>query len=157
MPKYLFGLAIVFTMFILGNTKVQAQVVEDLGALALVAPTSPMCAATNQTITVTVKNYGATTIDFSVTHFTVTVNISGASTQYFDTGLNSGTLAAGATLDVIVTTIADLSASGTQIFDASTVPPYDGNPANNSMNTVNIRKSFTCCTYHNKYWFTQFL
>jgi hypothetical protein len=47
----------------------------DVGATLLVAPTTPMCAATNQTVTVRIMNYDAGTIDFSVDNVTVTVNV----------------------------------------------------------------------------------
>jgi hypothetical protein len=111
----LIGIILITTFF--GSFQdLKAQL--DVGITALVAPASPVCPALKQTITVALKNYDASTIDFAVSNVTITVNITGASTQSFNTLLTSGTLAAGASQNVDVTLLADLSHTGVNSFDA---------------------------------------
>ena len=121
--------------FLCDFQKVEAQ---DVGATVLVDPYSTVCAATNQNVTVAIKNYDTQTIDFAINSVTITVNITGASTQTFNTTLSNGTLAAGATQNVIVATTSNLSTSGTHIFNAFTTLGGDINSSNDSMPVSNV-------------------
>ncbi|MGC8866461.1 MAG: BNR-repeat neuraminidase N-terminal domain-containing protein, partial [Bacteroidales bacterium] len=49
----------------------------DLGATALVAPAATGCYGAAETVTVTIKNYGTSTLDFSVNNATVTTDVTG--------------------------------------------------------------------------------
>jgi len=133
--KWVFQVSFIL-FFVAGFEQIQAQ---DMGATALVAPVTPMCAANNQSVVVTIKNFDAGTIDYAVDSVVVTVNITGASTQTFIDTLYLGTLALNVTQDVTVTTMCDLSASGTHIFRAyTTVLSSDASALNDTLAAVNI-------------------
>lgn len=112
--------------------------VVDVGVTALVNPASPTCAGINQTVSVTIMNHESTAINFASNNVTVFVNITGASTQNFNTTLNSGTLGAGASQSVIITNLANLSASGVHTFNASTFTTGDVDTGNDAMVPVDI-------------------
>lgn len=127
-----FLLSIFLLLFI---PKVDAQ---DVGAITLVTPISPMCPDTNQTVTVTIQNFDAATIDFSVDTVTVTVDVTGASGQNFNVILNTGTLISGGKLNVVVTTMADMVANGVHVFDAYTTLAGDVDILNDSITPMYI-------------------
>lgn len=77
------------------------------------------CFTNSESITVFLRNEGSMPLDFSVNNATVTLDIAGASTQTFSTTVNSGTLAVLDTLPVVVTTTADLTATGFHNFTAT--------------------------------------
>ncbi len=108
----------------------------DMSALALVAPLTTGCYGAAETVTVTVKNMGVSTIDFSVNPTTVTVNITGAVTQTLNATVNTGTLAAGATQNVSMSSTLNMTTVGTYTFNASTSVTGDGNAANDAMAPV---------------------
>jgi hypothetical protein len=108
----------------------------DMGVTGLVTPVSSGCYSANETVTVTVRNFGTATIDFAVNPVTVTVNVSGAATQILSTTVNSGTLAAGASTNITIPATLNMSASGTYTFNANTTLAGDGNSANDAMAPV---------------------
>ncbi|MEJ5302013.1 MAG: fibronectin type III domain-containing protein [Bacteroidales bacterium] len=105
----------------------------DMGATALVNPPSSGCYGASETVTVTIKNYGTSTIDFSVNPVTVTTNVTGAGTQTLTGTVNSGTLAPGATTNVNMSSTLDMTTTGTYTFDAYTTVSGDGNASNDYM------------------------
>ncbi len=105
----------------------------DMGATALVAPATSGCYGSSETVTITVKNNGVATMDFSVNPTTVTVNVTGAVTQTLSATINSGTLISGATQNVNMITTLDMSTAGTYTFNASTSVTGDGNTGNDAM------------------------
>ena len=107
----------------------------DVGPVALVTPIAGGCYGSSESVIVSIQNFATATLDFSVNPVTVDVDISGASTQSFSTTVSSGTLDPDSTLDVTVTTNADLTASGTHTFTISTTLAGDGNPANDTLVT----------------------
>ena len=110
----------------------------DMGAFALASPGTIGCYGTSETVTITIKNYGTSTIDFSVNSCTVSASVTGPNpTTFTPVVLNSGTLASGATQDVVVSTSYDMSAVGTYTFNASTSVTGDGNTANDAMTPAN--------------------
>ncbi|MBI5220098.1 MAG: SprB repeat-containing protein, partial [Bacteroidia bacterium] len=111
---------------------------QDMGATALVKPTSPMCAASNQVVTVTIKNFSASDIDFSTNPTDVVVDMTGPIAQSFTVTISTGTLVTTGTMNVDVTTAADLSAAGTYIINANTVVAGDLNATNDAMIPVSI-------------------
>jgi len=122
--------------FIVTFQKAQSQ---DMGVTSLISPVSPTCASNNQTVVVSIKNYGSGTIDYSIDTVIVTVDISGASTQTFNDTLFSGTLASNSLQNVTVTTLCDLSAIGTHIFNIyTTILSGDLNTLNDTLTLVNI-------------------
>ncbi|MES2395379.1 MAG: PKD-like domain-containing protein [Bacteroidota bacterium] len=132
--KWLIGLALA-VFFLFNLQRVEAQ---DMGVTTLVTPYSTVCAGTNQTVNVTIKNYDTQTIDYTVNSVTITVNITGASTQTFSTTISSGTLTAGATQNVTIATTANLSVSGTHVFNANTTFTGDINSSNDAMPISNV-------------------
>lgn len=111
----------------------------DVGASALITPTSPICGSSSQSIVVEITNYAASTINFAINNVTVNVSITGASIQTFNSPvLTSGSLAPGASMNVVVTASCNLSAAGTHTFNATTVNFSDVNNSNNAIAPVDI-------------------
>lgn len=111
---------------------------QDVGVTALVVPYDTICGSTNWPILVSLKNYNIGQIDFSIDNVTVTVTISGASTQTFSFIVNSGILSGYASQNVTVTNLADMSAGGTHIFNASATIIGDINNTNDAMAAANV-------------------
>jgi hypothetical protein len=112
----------------------------DMAATALVSPAaSTQCFTNAETVTVTIQNLSGNTIDFSVDNVTVNVNVTGAVTQSLSAILSTGTLAAGATQNVNMSTTLDMTTLGVYTFNAATVVTGDGVPANNALGTAVTR------------------
>lgn len=103
----------------------------------------------NQSVTVQVKNTGSTALNFSsflpliITSTVSITDLTGIVSNVVMSPytVNSGSLAAGATQNVTITTSLDMSLSGTYTFDAKTNISGDGNPANDAMNPVMVTVS----------------
>ena len=85
------------------------------------------CLNTNDTAYATIRNVVGSTIDFSVNNLTVNWAVTGPNNSVGTTTINSGTLAAGATMDVFATTI-DMSTPGIYTVSGS----ISSNPVNAS-------------------------
>ncbi len=113
------------------------QIVEgsaiDMGATALVSPVLNACYTSTENVTVTIRNYGVSTINFVTDPVTVTTNVTGAVTTTLTKTVNTGTLAAGATLNVTMDGTLDMTATGTYTFNANTSVAGDGDAMNNTM------------------------
>jgi hypothetical protein len=113
----------------------------DVQAQALATPIATGCYTNAESVSMTIRNNGTNPLDFTVNNTTVTVNVTGAVTQTFNTtlvdnSLNGGfPLASGATLNVPVGTL-DMSTQGTYTFNGS-VAAADPNPANDNIPSVN--------------------
>lgn len=105
----------------------------DLGLTTPVLPGATMCNG-NNTVSVTLKNYSTLTHDFSVNPVTLTVNVTGPSPTSFNTTINSGTLAANATQNVVFTTTYNVTQVGTYNFASSLSLTGDQDPSNNNLN-----------------------
>ncbi|MBK0401667.1 T9SS type A sorting domain-containing protein [Adhaeribacter sp. BT258] len=103
----------------------------DLGVVALVSPLATGCMAASQAVSVSIQNYAALPIDFAVNPATVTVNVTGAVTQTLTTTINTGTLAAGATMNVSMGNL-PMSAPGAYTFNSTVNVTGDGLPNNNA-------------------------
>jgi trimeric autotransporter adhesin len=106
----------------------------DMGATALVTPLSTGCYIAAEVVKVTIKNYSASTIDFSVNNVTVTVTTTGGYSS--STVLNTGTLATGGTQNVTMPATIDMSVNGSYTFNASTSVTGDITPGNDGMSPV---------------------
>lgn len=82
----------------LDDISVDIAPVVDAGATGITGV--PTCPAPTGVISATVINYNLTTLDFAAYPVTVTADITGAAATTLTTVLNSGTLAAGASMDV---------------------------------------------------------
>ncbi|OFY87116.1 MAG: hypothetical protein A3F72_16550 [Bacteroidetes bacterium RIFCSPLOWO2_12_FULL_35_15] len=104
----------------------------DVGAKKLISPVANGCSGTNETLTIGVKNYGTDTLNFILNPLTINVNITGASTQSFNTVISSGTLLPDSIFSAIVTTAANFSAAGTHVINSTATISGDGSNGNNS-------------------------
>ena len=113
----------------------------DVGVKSLVAPAASGCFTTAQTVTVKLHNYDSKAINFVNNPVTINLAITGAASGTFTKRVATGTLAAGADLNVDVTTAAQLNTAGTYKFDASSVVSGDNNCTNNKMSQASITSS----------------
>ena len=108
------------------NVKVLPKV--DVGVTTLVNP--PTCPANNNVLKATLHNFNLNPIDFSVYPITITADITGSATTTLSTIVNTGTLAAGADLNV------DLPAytlpAGVYTITTASSSADDGEAGNNS-------------------------
>ncbi len=111
---------------------------QDMGVTALLSPVSPMCNISSQAIIVTVKNFDVVPINFATTNCPISITITGANANTVNTTLTTGTLAAGASMNVTVSPNTIMSASGTSTFNAATSVAGDLNSANDALTAVNI-------------------
>ncbi len=118
----------------------------DIGAKKMISPAANGCSGINETVTIGVKNYGTNTLNFSLTPMTLNVSISGASTQSFSTVISSGILLPDSIFNAVSTVIANFSAVGTHIINATATLSGDGNNGNNSFA---IPASFVVTTVSN--------
>lgn len=113
----------------------------DIGMYTFDSPNSLGCYSSTQSITVSVKNYGSSTIDFSVNPVTVSADVSGPiPTTTVSSTVSTGTLAAGATMSVTLAPTYDMTANGTYTFsNIFTSMPGDGNTPNNLLSVAVTR------------------
>ncbi|MFC5269295.1 T9SS type A sorting domain-containing protein [Adhaeribacter terreus] len=119
----------------------------DLGAIALLAPVEKNCYSSTEQVTVAIKNYGISAVDFALTNATISVPVTGpgapatVSITLTNNTLNGGQpLASGDTLIVPVGTF-NMSAPGTYVFNANTAVVTggtDGNASNDAILPVSI-------------------
>ncbi|GAA4361997.1 hypothetical protein GCM10023185_29490 [Hymenobacter saemangeumensis] len=103
----------------------------DLAPVALVAPLSnPSCPGTAESVEVSVRNMGSSTLNFAANPATVTVSVTGATTATLTATVNSGTLASGATRSVTLSPTLNMSAVGTYTFAISAAVAGDQNSSN---------------------------
>jgi hypothetical protein len=105
----------------------------DLGVTALLNPLTTGCYSSNDTIKVTLRNFGPETINFASDNATITANVNGPLNQVFTKTLNSGTMAPWSSMTVVVTSSLNLSTPGTYSIAAysTIIPDYDS--TNNAM------------------------
>jgi hypothetical protein len=108
----------------------------DVGITALTSPTATqVCYTGAETVTVTLRNFGSTPLNFATYPVTVSGSISGPNnTPLAPVIVNTGTLAAGATQAVSFVTPANLSTPGTYLFTVtSSVSGGDFDNTNDAM------------------------
>ena len=119
----------------LDNLRVFANNFTNDAAIAAISPHSFGCQNTAQPLTVKLRNAGISPIDLVTTPITVNVSVSGALSRSFTKTVNTGSLAVGALLDVVLDPSFTLSAVGIYNIDASLVSAADSNAVNNTLNT----------------------
>ncbi len=138
----------------IGADELPAAVGIDMKPLALVSPVVSAKGCYNtETVTVKIQNNGSSTINFAGTPVTVQVNVSGANTfAYPAKVINTGTLAAGSTMDITVSSTGvdelDMSVPGVYIFDISTsvTGATDVNTANDLLQESRTKEVLTVGT-----------
>jgi trimeric autotransporter adhesin len=115
----------------------------DAGVVALDSPAASGCHSVSETVMVTLKNFAAAPLDFTVDPVTVTVNVTGAITQTLTFAITNNLLngntpvPSGASIQVPLGTI-NMSANGNYTFDAYSTLSGDGNAVNDTMIAVNV-------------------
>ncbi|MEL6132307.1 MAG: hypothetical protein AAFR59_02965, partial [Bacteroidota bacterium] len=104
----------------------------DFAAADLVQPTGPGCYGSAEDVIASITNFG-TPVDFSVDNVTVNVDIAGPINGNFNVVLNTGNINTGDTIDVPITTAADLSAQGIYTFTLTVFTPADADASNNTL------------------------
>ncbi|RAK64062.1 T9SS type A sorting domain-containing protein [Hymenobacter edaphi] len=112
----------------------------DVRPVALAAPTVGGCFSAAEPVLLTVKNDGTSLLDLSLNPISVTAvaTLPGGGTRTLTSTLSTGTLAAGATLDVPAG-ILDMSALGTYSFALTATASGDGNATNDQLGTAITR------------------
>ena len=116
-----------------------AALATDLQTASLIAPavSATGCYGSSIPVIIQLRNAGTSNLDFSTNNATVLTSITGTNPQSFTTTVNTGTLAANATLNVTVTSTYNMSAVGVYTINASsTLASPDANTANNAMAAV---------------------
>jgi len=112
---------------------------KDIGVKILIHSLSGECFSTNETIKVRIKNYGISTIHFSVDTAIISANATGANPiTFIPVVISSDSLKPDSTMDVVISTNYNMSASGSYVFNASTTLTGDGNTNNDAMPTQTI-------------------
>ena len=109
----------------------------DMGVQTLLSPAGS-CPTAGKTVSVRIKNYSLTqAINFATNPVTVYASVGGPNaTSFGSVYINSGTLAIGATQDVVFTTNYDMTNLGTYTFDAYTSVVGDAGTSNDAMPTT---------------------
>jgi len=124
----------------IGADEVDAvPVTTDIGISALFKPSATGCHTSTDSVIVTLRNYGTSTIDFALDNVTINASVTGPNPVVFGTVvLNSGTLAGSATMNVVMGINYDMTALGTYTFNASATTPLDFINSNDAMAPVAI-------------------
>jgi hypothetical protein len=114
----------------------------NFAAEALLTPAvnSKGCYTASEQVTIRIRNNRTTTHNFTTNPVTVTVNVTGASTQTVSTTINVGSLPSDSTLNVVMTQSLNMSVAGTYTIDARTVLAGDVNASNDAMQPVTRTK-----------------
>ncbi|MBT3207545.1 MAG: hypothetical protein HN347_04280, partial [Bacteroidetes bacterium] len=111
----------------------------DIGVVGLLNPLPEMCYDSAQLVSVLVQNFGLDTIHFSIDTLFIEASVGGTNPVTFPTTeVNVGTLAPGASLEIVLSVAYDMSVNGTYTFDAYTILSNDGNMINDAMGSVVI-------------------
>ncbi len=124
-----------------------SSLTNDVGAIDFIPPTVGSCNNNNKTLSVTIRNYAATALNFSTSPVTVGIKITTPSNvvETLTTTITTGTLAANGTLSVMVSTAYDFAQEGNYLFKGYTQTVGDININNDSasVETVVVPADFT--------------
>lgn len=113
--------------------------VKDMRAVRLLTPGNTSCFSNSEKVTLEIKNEGSAQIDFSNDPLTITAGVTGTNPANFPPViLNTGTLAPGASQQVLITNNYDISQPGEYSFNASLSISGDGFSGNNSIEPSSI-------------------
>ena len=117
----------------------------DIGVSAFIAPTVTGCSNTNTLLSVKVKNYNSTAINFSNAPATITLKVTNplANIQTFTANLNSGILTTNQDTTIVLTSTYTFSSSGTYFFQGFSTLSSDVNSSNDSMNVHSLTVSLS--------------
>lgn len=114
----------------------------DMGATVLVRPLTSGCHGSADSVVIRIQNYTGDPIMFSTDSVTVHAFTTGANPQVFTpVVINTGSVAAFGTMDVVVSVNYDLSAAGIHSFHAYTEMDGDNIALNDTMAVVDVNVS----------------
>lgn len=115
---------------------------QDVGVSAILKPfdNGTKCFNGTDTILIRVKNNYTNPFDISAKNIPIKVTVSGPNPQTYSLTLTTGTLAAGATLDTLITLNYNMSKTGTYVFKAYTMLQYDAAAGNDTSSITIIKK-----------------
>jgi endonuclease/exonuclease/phosphatase family metal-dependent hydrolase len=122
---------------------------KDIGVTAFIAPTVTNCSNTNKSLSVKVKNFNSTAIDFSSAPATITLKVTNplSNIQTYTANLNSGILASNQDTTIVLTSTYNFSTSGTYFFQGYSSLSGDITASNDTMSvysmTVSLSQSAT--------------
>ena len=117
-----------------GAYEIIASINADMGVKSLLLPLQQTCYSNAETVTVTIKNYSASTHNFVAQPVTVNVAVTGPNaTTFTPVVVNTGSLASNDTLNVVISTSYNMTAAGTYTFTANTTVSGDANAGNDAM------------------------
>jgi hypothetical protein len=117
-------------------------VATDIAPLALLNPVvSPACYSATEPVIVQIRNAGTAALDFTANPATVTVVVTlpGGTTQTFMGTITTGTLASGATQNLTLGGVLNMTTLGTYSFAITATATGDGNTGNNTLVTPTTR------------------
>ena len=118
---------------------------KDIGVTSFIAPTVTSCSNTNKTLSVKVKNFNSTAIDFSSAPATISLKIINplSNIQTLTTTLNSGILNSNKDTTILITNTFTFSTSGTYFFQGYSSLSGDINASNDTMSVYSMTVSLT--------------
>ncbi|MEP7263938.1 MAG: endonuclease/exonuclease/phosphatase family protein [Bacteroidota bacterium] len=120
------------------NFNYSSPVAEDFGVQTITSPATVLCPADNQSLIVTVKNYSALSVNFTTNNLPVQVKVTSPSaivTTYSGV-INSGTIAAGGTVNITLTNLLNLTTGGAYSLKCYTQSTSDVNHLNDTNNII---------------------
>lgn len=124
-----------------------SSLANDVGAIDFIPPTVGSCNNNNKTLTVSIKNFATSSLNFSTSPVTVGIKITNPSNvvQTLTTNVTSGTIAANGTLSVVVSSTYNFTQTGNYLFKAFTQATGDISINNDSaiVETVVVPTGFT--------------
>ena len=117
----------------------------DIGVSSFIAPTVTNCSNTNKSLSVKVKNFNSTAIDFSSAPATITLKVTTPTNtiQTYTSILNSGVLNANQDTNFIVTSTYNFSSSGTYQFRSYSTLSGDNNALNDTTSAASLNVNLT--------------
>jgi len=111
----------------------------DVGISVLARPSINGCHGANDSVVVRLQNYAGSVLNFVTDQVTITSSVAGPNPIVFpNVVISTGTLAGGASMDIVVATGYDMTALGTYSFNAAATTPLDFINSNDAMSQVNI-------------------
>ena len=109
----------------------------DVGIKRIAAPLAQSCYASAETVRAVFVNYSTSVLNLALNPVTVSVSATGPNaTTFAPIVVNTGTLAAGDSLNVLISSSYNMTAPGTYVFSASATVGGDVNTANDGGATL---------------------
>ena len=115
----LISIALIFAFMAICPLRSAAQT--DMGAVSLLTPVQKSCYGNAEQVTVRIKNFSVAALNFATIPVTVLASVTGPNAATFSSVVvNTGSLPAGDTLNVVISNGYSMTAGGSYTFNAST-------------------------------------